>query len=452
MNLFLVVLAALTMISCTKKDKNTILVESPFRFTYDASLSQGETIAKVGSEEITLSQLYSPSPALQDLEDRMNRIIFIRVYEKALAQVEQGAVKVTYGFPQPKEDYQKQLGRKLNKNIEVVYDSTLKGAVAQLNDKSWTREELAGQDMLLSRLMADSFRQKIMILEGVISRRKILQASKDANTPMEDFIQNVVMKGVPEPTEADLATFAKNNNIYDSELTPEMKAQVLDAMKARKRDALIADYVAKNILKDQPIQVGFKKAQLRMQGTDINADMVPHKGNGPIEIVLFSNIQCEACKSLTQAMSGFVAEDSKYFLLKYVFNFPDSNNDERMWAEAALCVRKQSEKLFWQFPSFALKSEGSIEEAINNAVRSTGADFEAYRTCFLAREFKTAIDAHLEGTKTLGFHKPPVVVVDGTVFESPDVEELMDKALSVKAEKGLGFNLLYNLKKWFAGK
>lgn len=435
-------------VSCTKEDTNKITVDSPYKFSYDPALSQGEIIAKVDGEEIAVTQLFGPSPSLQELEDRMNKIVLQLIYDKAIAQVEKGEVKITYAFAEPKEDYKKILGKKLNKSIAVHFDESLKGQGAQLGDKLWTREELAGQDMLLSRLMSDSFQQKIKVLEGVISRRKVLQASKEANTPMEDYIQNIIMKGEAEPTDSDVSTFAKNNNIYEQELTPEMKAQVLDAMKARKRDTVIADYVAKNIIKN-PVHIGFKKAQLRMDGTEINPEMVPHKGKGPIEIILFSNIQCEACRGLTQTMNSFVGDDSKYFLLQYVFNFPESNNDERMWAEASLCLRKQSPKLFWQFPAFAQKAEGSVEEAINNAVRASGADYEAFRSCFLAREFKSTIDAHLEETKTLGFHKPPVAVVDGVVYEMPEAQDLMDKALSAKAEKGLGFNLLYKLKKMF---
>jgi protein-disulfide isomerase len=438
-----------TTVSCTKKDRNAISTESPLLFTYDQSLSTGEIIAKVDGEDIAVSQLFGPSPALQELEERMNKIVLILIYEKAVAEVENGEVQITFGFPAPKEDLKKLLGAKLNKNITVEFDeSGVKGYGARMGEKTWTREELAGQDMLLSRLLSDSFQQKIKILEGVVSRRKVLQASKEANTTMEDYIQNAIMKGVPEPTESDLSTFAKNNNIYESELTPEMKAQVLDTIKARKRDQLMAEYVAKNLIKG-PIKVGFKKAQLRMDGTQINPEMVPSKGSGPIEIVLFSSTQCESCKTLSQSMSDFVPADSKYFILKYVFNFPDSNTDERMLAEAGLCLRKQSDAFFWQFPSLFKAGEASIEESINNAARATGADFEKFRSCFLAREFKPAIDAHLEGTKTLGFHKPPVAVVNGIVYEHPDAEVLKDQALSAKADKGLGFNLLYKLKKMF---
>ena len=438
-------------VSCTKKDRNAISVDSPLLFTYDQSLTTGEIIAKVDGEEIAVSQLFGPSPALQELEERMNKIVLILIYEKALADVEQGEINIAYGFAAPKEELKTILGDKLNKSITVSFDeSAVKGFGATLGEKTWTREELAGQDMLLSRLLADSFQQKIKILEGVISRRKILQASKEANSTMEDYIQNTIMKGIPEPTDSDLATFMKNNNIYETELTPELKIQILDTIKARQRDQLMAEYVAKNLIKT-PIKVGFKKAQLRMDGTQINPEMIPSIGNGPIEILLFTNTQCESCQELLQSMSSFAQNNAKYFVVKYIFNFPDSNSDERMLAEASLCLRKQNDAFFWQFPALFTKGETPIEESINNAARNSGADFEKFRSCFLAREFKAVVDAHLEGTKALGFHKPPVAVVNGLVHEKPEAHALIEQSLDVKAEKGLGFNLFYKIKKMFAG-
>ena len=153
-------------VSCTKKDRNLISVESPLLFSYDQTLSTGEIIAKVDGEEIAVSQLFGPSPALQEIEERMNKIVLILVYEKALADIEKGEAQITYGFAAPKEELKTILGAKLNKNITVTFDETaVRGQGARLGEKTWTREELAGQDMLLSRLLSDSFQQKIKILE-----------------------------------------------------------------------------------------------------------------------------------------------------------------------------------------------------------------------------------------------------------------------------------------------
>ena len=181
-------------------------------------------------------------------------------------------------------------------------------------------------------------------------------------------------------------------------------------------------------------------------------DSAPQRGQGPIEIALFSYVQCQECKDVTKGVSDFVQKNPKYYKLSYVFNFPANNNEERRVAEAALCIKKQNDDFFWKLPEQLVKDEKiALEESINNAAKGVGSNYEEFRSCFLAREFKDAVEAHIQGTKELGFFRSPVVVMDGFVYETPTAEDLIDRARDLKAEKGLGFNFFYNLKKKLFG-
>lgn len=136
--------------------------------------------------------------------------------------------------------------------------------------------------------------------------------------------------------------------------------------------------------------------------------------------------------------------------MSYLFNFPPNSNEERMVAEASFCLKKQNPNYFWKFLSnFDPKSNANLEEAVNDSVKASGGDFEAFRTCFLAREFKDQVEAQLQATQGFGFYRSPVVVLDGKVMEVPSSEDFVEKALALKAEKGLGFNLFYKIKQFF---
>ncbi|MBY0315424.1 MAG: thioredoxin domain-containing protein [Bdellovibrionales bacterium] len=444
-------LVAVAFAGCDSKPSNTIAFKSPYTFVFDGSLPK-DVSAKVEGEDISSSQLYSPSPALQELEERVNKIVLIRVYEKGvqLANGETGEdVMITYGFAEPKESLDKILGKKVISKIKVSFDENQKEA-AKLNGKTFTRDDIAQEELLMGRLMVASFEQKLQALEGIVTRRKILQASKEANMPMEEYIQKNILKGGNAVTEKDVLDFASKNNITEKELTEELKAQLKDTIQARQRDQMTAEYVAKNIVKG-PISVGFEKPSLKIELPKVG-DAAPHKGTGPIEIALFSYPQCEDCKDITRTLSDLADTYPKYYRVSYVFNFADNNNEERMVAEASMCLGKQDEKYFWSFPNSLKKLENtSLEENINETVKSLGANFDAFRTCFLAREFKDQVEMHLQSTKSLGFYKTPVVVMDGMVMETPNSDQFMEKALELKAEKGLGFNLIYKLKKFFKG-
>jgi protein-disulfide isomerase len=435
---------------CTKKDPNRVEFPSPIKFTYDASLAKGENIARVDGENITLSQLLSPSPALMELEQRMQMIILDMAYAKAVEKAAGGEATLTLGFADPKTDLKKHLGAKFNKNIEVKFDEAMGPDTYMINDESFPTANFEADNRLLAQLRSDSFTQKMQALEGIVARRKILQAAKAKDMHMEVYIQKEVLKNDIAVSDQEVTDYGKKNNISEPEMTEEMRARLKDILKGRHREQMIIDYAAANFIKS-PVQIGFKRPAVKMTLPAVG-EAAPHKGSGPIEVTLFSYVQCEECKDVTKTLSEFVDDNSKYFKLNYIFNFPGNNNEERMVAEAAMCLKKQNEDFFWKFPE-NLKKDGAtpLEDNINNAAKAVGAKFDDFRTCFLAREFREAVEAHVQGTQTLGFFRSPVVVLDGTVYESPSAEGIVEKARDLKAQKGLGFNLFYNIKKALFG-
>ncbi|MBY0385211.1 thioredoxin domain-containing protein, partial [bacterium] len=247
----------------------------------------------------------------------------------------------------------------------------------------------------------------------------------------------------------DVDDFAKKNFLTEKELTEELRAQIKDTILSLRRDKMVNAYVGENLVKS-PIRVAFRKPTMRLALPEM-ASSVPQAGEGPISVLIFTRWDCDACATTLKGLTQFVSSYQKYFKLSFLFNFPAGSGEERMVAEAALCLKKQADGLFWKFlENFDVKAQPSVEESINAAVKQTGGDFESFRSCFLAREFKDQVDQQIQATQTFGFYSNPVVVLDGRVMENPSVEEFVSQALDLKAEKGLGFNLIYKLKKWFA--
>jgi len=437
--------------SCTGHDPHAINYPSPLKFTYDQSLSSGEFIARVDKEDITVSQLFSPSPALTELEERINKIVMQHAYQHAVAAKKDGPVVLTFGFEEPKDAMKTLFKGKVDKEVTIKFDPSAKHGAADINGQVLTREQVAAEDLLLAKLMAESYHQKMQGLEGIISRRKILEASKDAKVTMEDYIQKNVIKGAGEVSEQDVKDYAAKNNITEKELTEEMTAQLKDVIRGRRRDQLIVEYVGKNLLKS-PIHVGFKETNVMMPTPKVDA-FAPSKGTGPIDITVLTQFNCKECRDVEQKMYEVVADHPKAYHLNFVFNIPDNNPEERMIAEAALCMKKQKDEYFWNFLTALSKSKGgALEEDLNNTAKSMGAKFEDFRSCFLAREFKDAVESHVQQAKAMGFYRSPVVLIDGRVYEPPvSAQALVEDAQELKAEKGLGFNLFYKIKKMFKG-
>lgn len=433
----------ITFIGCTKKPKNLIASDSAFTFVYDKALQGTDFVAQLGEDKITTSQLLSPSPALIELEGRIQQIIIQKVY----AQAKDGDT-VTFAFEQPKEELKKIIGGPLKPEVTIQFDPKLQGGVAKINDTFVAFSQLTENDTLLARLALSQFEQKIRALEGLFARRKVLEASKAANMTMEQFIKEKIIGGDIHVTDADVDQFAKKNNLSEKDLTDDLRAQIKDTIMAHQREEKIADYVAKHLISD-PIHIAFLKPTMTM--ANVRPDKsVPSKGSGPINVLLFSRFDCDDCRNVASEVERFVGNYPKYFTLSYLFNFPVNSNEERMVAEASMCIKKQNDDYFWKFvESFNPKSAEGIEEAVNQSAKSSGADYEAFRTCFLGRELKDQVESQLQATKDFGFYKTPVVVLDGKIMETPNTDEFVAEALALKAEKGLGFNLFYKIKQFF---
>jgi protein-disulfide isomerase len=441
----LLVIASLAVFAtgCTKKNKNQMATSSPFAFVYDSSLQGSEFVAQLGEDQITNSQLLSPSPALLELEERIHTLVLQKVYGQASS-----GDTITFAFDEPTAGLKKILGSKNNPEVTVTFDAKMKQGIAKLNDKTLSIDQVSEGDTLMSRLLQSRFEQRIRALEGLFARRKVLEASKAANITMEQFIKEKILFADVPVTEKDVDDFAKKNNLTEKDLTEELRAQIKDTIVSHNREAKVTKYVADNLIKN-PIHVAFTKPTMTMANLKVD-DTAPSLGEGPINVLFFSRFDCADCKSTASDISDFVASNRKYFKISYLFNFPVNSNEERMVAEASMCVKKQDTDFFWKFvEGFDAKAASSVEEAVNLAVKGSGADFELFRSCFLAREFKDQVESHLQSTKDFGFYKSPVVVLDGKIMETPQSQAFIDDALALKAEKGLGFNLFYNIKQFF---
>lgn len=440
---FLLSASLFLTIACTKKNPHLIAVDSPFEFEYDSKLQGTEFVAVLGEDKITHSQLVSPSPALMELEQRINDIILKKIYESAKEEDQ-----IIFGFAEPEGGLKKVLDKSYNDKVQVNFDPQLKGGVAKINNQVLDISFVSKNDTLLARLDQSRFEQSIKALEGLFARRKVLEASKATGTTMEEYIRKTILGAQLSVSDADVAAFAKKNNISDKELTEKLALQIKDTIVSHQREKLINEYVAKNIVKD-PIKIAFRKPMMTVSLPSVSSE-APHLGEGPITVILLSRWDCESCKSVTQGLFDFVSGQEKYFKVSYLFNFPQNSNEERMISEASLCLQKQKSDYFWSFAgTLDTKSSETVEESVNQTVRKTGADFEAFRACFLAREFKDQVESHLEGTKDLGFYKTPVIVLDGRVMEMPDVTQFINEAMALKVEKGLGLNWFYKLKQLF---
>lgn len=445
----------------SSKVEGLIPFDSVLQFKHDPSLVGTENIAKVGDDLIPMTQLMGPSVSLQDLTSRRQELMLVSGYQLASQEASQkinppADVVLKLSFPEPKKnlaDFFKRTGIKPLKNIKVEFEQSISGGDIQLGDKTFAEAEMAKTNFDLAKLNERFTREALRELEGIISRRLVLQESKKIpDQTAEDYIQKNILAQPITISDQEAKDYGLKNNIDESQLDEKMIARLKDILISKTREKKINEFVAKNLIK-APISTALNKPQVVIEGLELS-DAVPFQGTGKLNLTLFSSLSCDECKEIETKVDDMVKAEPDVLRLNYLFHFADNDRDSRLLSEAALCVKKLNDKSFWDFLKARRDGKLTAEESvINDTVKSLNLDFAEFQKCFLAREFKGTVDAHLAKSKELGFYRPPVVVIENQVFDKPNYEEIKETLEKIKSEKGLvKFSFWQKIKSWFFGK
>lgn len=444
MSIRLIVIASLLVLnSCSKsKDKVQILsYESPIQFTYK-DLEDNEQAAMVVGSAVSWAQLLSQDVALQELQEKYNRKAYAVTYAwaKSLAEASKGPVTVELFALKPTmelPDVLKENGVEPSKDVEVTFqDVEGYDVLAKAGDKKLTWEEFIASNINNAKLYQSMFNQRMQRLNGIVIRRFLLEASKAANIPMEDFVKANIVKTEFNPTVEDVHKFAKERGIAETDLDEKMIERLMDIVKQNDRDTKIEEYVAKNLIKE-PIVVAYKGAKIKMATPELKEN-VPQFGTKGPDVVFIGHWICEDCTESIKTFLKTKKEIDDSARGGFIFAFPDRDREARMGAEAAFCVKAQNKDAFWTFIDKMLDlKEENLEEKINLAAQGSGVNFEKFRECFLTRNFEKDVDSHLSYARDMGITKTPLMVVQGQVLEAPfNTAEVSETLKSVGVQMG----------------
>lgn len=445
MSIRLIVIASLFVLnSCSKsaKDKDQLLsYESPIQFKYKP-IEDKEQAAMVSGSAVSWSQLLSQDVALQELQEKYNRKILATAYAwgKTIAGETKGPITVEVFSLKPEKeipDILKEENIEPSKDVEVTFQN-VEGydVLAKAGDKKITWDDFIGANIVHAKLYQSMFNQRMQRLKGIVVRRYLLDASKAANMPMEDFVKANIMKTEFNPTVDDVHKFAKERGISETDLDEKMVERLMDIVKQNDRDQKIEEYVAKNLIKE-PIVVAYKGAKIKVATPELKED-IPQWGTKGPDVVYIGHWICDDCADSIKTFLKTKKEAVDSSRGGFIFAFPDRDREARMAAEAAFCVQSQNKDAFWTFVDKVVDvKEENLEERINIAAQGSGIDFPKFRECFLTRGFQQTVDSHLNYAKDMGITKTPLMVVQGQVLEAPfDTAEVAATLKSVGVHMG----------------
>lgn len=431
--LALFVFSACTNESNNEKSVELIAYDSPIRYQFK-KLDDPEAAAMVEETPVSWSQLLSNDVALQELQNQLNHKAMAFAYSWAKNMGSQNDSELTVYIAKPEaetKDILQQQRVELSDSLSVKFEpeKTSSTVLASFGDKQLSWADFLNANIQHSKLYERVFAQRMQRLNGIVIRRYLLQASKDANLGMEEFVRTKILPTPMEPTEQDVRDFANNKGIAESDLDEKMMERLKEIVRQNHRDDKIADYVAKKLIK-KPIPVAFNRPSIKVETPEISED-IPHWGKEEAPALVFvGHWSCEDCGG---SLKSFLKTREKFgndLKGAFIYSFPERDREARMGAEAALCVKEQSDESFWTFLNKIMDLKGeSVEDTINLAAQGSGVDYDKFRDCFLKRQFQKDVESHLTYAKSLGLTQAPLMILQGQVLELPVDTKMISQKL-----------------------
>lgn len=424
--------ALLFFTACEKRTQGFGLEESPIRYKTQ-QFSEPETLAEVNGQKFTKGQILDKSPVLKDLETQENQALiglaYLKIVERLGNAKPLGTAEIY--LPETKTPLAEILNRfdaKPTPGLAIAFKTGgPEEMAAQYKDIKVTRDELDTNHVVMQNIEQRRYREVASQLNGQVARILVSEAAAARKQDMQSFLEKEVFKGnsgsVSDP---ELFSYLDSIGFARSELTEEIKPRFLDALKMRKQQQMIEDYVAREIIKG-PMLVSFTEPQSKMK---LNENWRPVAGyaDAPVAMVAFSGIVCADCKPFVENVVHVMEKYKGHLKLNWIHNFNADDGVARLMAEAALCVDSlKAGKAVDFMNAFAKQGNAVDENGFYVWADQHKVDSKKLKTCLTEKGNNTLIDQHREYAKRVGIVANPTIWIEGRTLQGSITTDQLDK-------------------------
>ena len=142
----------------------------------------------------------------------------------------------------------------------------------------------------------------------------------------------------------------------------------------------------------------------------------PTKGNGPIEILEFSDFECPYCQKAQSMIREMLAKYEGSVRLVWK-DFPLPNHEYAIPAAAAArCAQEQGK--FWEYHDVLFAHQQALSSTdLRRHAQTVGLDVSIFDRCLSAGKHQDALAAVLDGTESHLIEATPTFLVNGRVVQ-----------------------------------
>ncbi len=429
-------------IGCSKKAENGFQIAgSPLRFEY-VDFNDPSILTELNGQKITRSQILDKSVVLKDLERQENDALIGLTYRLMAEKLGEKRGVIEVALPKSETKLEQILSRfgwlpVPGLTISFVKQDPSDKMVGRMGQVIVSRDELPNEHAVLYSIALRKHHEITSQLSSQIARISLHGKAIEANKPLQDYINEVVLDGKPiEVSDAELAAYLKKIGFAESELTPALREQFIVGIKEREQQLRIEEYVAKKLLKE-PLKVSFRPPVFQLR---LPEDWKPNLGvkDAPVSIIAISSSTCPDCQSFAKMVQDLAKKFSGNVQLYWLNDFDDNDGIARMVAEGAICVEAQkrgkSIEFFQNFIPVAMQSD---EKSFYEWADKHGLDRAKYEACFKGQESAKLLDKQRGLPRKLGIVTRPSLWVSGELVENTSrVDQVEGLVESLVEESG----------------
>ncbi len=264
--------------------------------------------------------------------------------------------------------------------------------------------------------------------------KKLIKQDPNSKGMTQDAYFDKYIASKNAVTEKEIQEFIKERNIPKQQINPQVKEKIKEYISMQKKDDALKVWIAEQT-KGTGIEVYFEQPQ--RPTFDVKAGNSPFSGgeNAKVEIVEFSDFQCPYCANASKV----VRELKKKYgnKIKIVFKqYPLSfHTQARKAAVAALCMNKQSTKLFWKMHDAMFDDQSKLSPAkLKETAKTLGAKEAEFNKCLDENSTIAQVEKEIQEGKDLGVKSTPTFYVNGQLVAGAlpleTFSELIDQELA----------------------
>jgi protein-disulfide isomerase len=312
-------------------------------------------------------------------------------------------------------------------------------AIATIDGKKVTYAEVEATVGALERQAEAEYLEKVYqlrsgALDQLIAMRVVEAEARKAGQPTPEWLEQVLMAGLPEPTGEEVAAAYEQNKAQLQGATleqarPDLLAHLRRGVARRRFASLVQELVGRHQV--QSLLVAPEPVRMAVEA--IGPSRGPEKAK--VTIVEFSDFECPFC-GRGHATLARVLETYRDQVRVVYRQFPlDFHPRAQKAAEASLCAGEQGR--FWELHDRMFADQAKLEVAqLKAAARELKLDGDRFDNCLDAGAQGAAVEADVKAGQALGVQGTPAFFVNGVFLNGAVPFEQFKATIDRELERG----------------